>query len=244
MHFVKDDTGDADNEDGASPLPSYTMYAVLSKHADPLVMTLRVNGAPLRMEVDTGTSRSILSESTYHNLWAEGQAPRLRSSEIQLRTYTGESIEIVGAIDVEVEFKGQLEQLCLHVVKGDGPTLLGRDWLRKIKLDWKEMHSVHASPPDLESILTRHSAVFKDELGTLRGTSARMHIDRQATPRFCRARPVPYSLRSKIVKELERLQHDGVIKPVQFADWAAPIVPVPKKDGSVRLCGDFKLTVN
>ena len=161
-----------------------------------------------------------------------------------MRTYTGESIEIVGAIDVEVEFKGQLEQLCLHVVKGDGPTLLGRDWLRKIKLDWKEMHSIHASPPDLESILARHSAVFKDERGTLRGTSAKMHIDPQTTPRFSRARPVPYSLRSKIDKELERLQNDGVIEPVQFADWAAPIVPVPKKDGSVCLCGDFKLTVN
>ena len=43
---------------------------------------------------------------------------------------------------------------------------------------------------------------------------------------------------------MERLEGAGVIEPVQFADWAAPVVPVVKKDGSIRICGDFKVTIN
>ena len=48
-----------------------------------------------------------------------------------------------------------------------------------------------------------------------------------------------------VEEELDRLQREDIIEPVQFAEWAAPIVPVVKKDKkSLRICGDFKRTVN
>ena len=61
---------------------------------------------------------------------------------------------------------------------------------------------------------------------------------------FFRPRPVAYALRGKVETEFQRLQDAGVITPDKFSEWAAPIVPVLKHDGSMRICGDFKVTVN
>ena len=38
-------------------------------------------------------------------------------------------------------------------------------------------------------------------------------------------------MRGKVEEELGRLVSEGIIEPVQFVDWAAPIVPVAKSDG-------------
>ncbi|XP_062566348.1 uncharacterized protein K02A2.6-like [Saccostrea cucullata] len=58
------------------------------------------------------------------------------------------------------------------------------------------------------------------------------------------ARPVHYALKEKVEAELKKLEERGVIYPVKTSEWAAPIVVVPKPDKSVRLCGDYKVTVN
>ncbi|KAK6319814.1 hypothetical protein J4Q44_G00089210 [Coregonus suidteri] len=47
-----------------------------------------------------------------------------------------------------------------------------------------------------------------------------------------------------VEKELDCLQKNNIITKVERSDWAAPIVVVPKKDNTVRMCGDYKITVN
>ena len=74
--------------------------------------------------------------------------------------------------------------------------------------------------------------------------TAKFHIDPDVQPRFYKARPVPYALQPKVEAALKKLEEDDVIKPVQFSQWAAPIVPVVKPDGSIRICGDYKVTLN
>lgn len=45
-------------------------------------------------------------------------------------------------------------------------------------------------------------------------------------------------------EELDYLESLGVVKKVERSDWAFLIVCVFKKDGSIRICGDFKVLVN
>ena len=93
-------------------------------------------------------------------------------------------------------------------------------------------------------MLEKHKEVFKDELGLIKGVSAKTHVDPTARPWFHKSRSLPQVLRAKVQQELTRLEKKGVITQVQFSDWAAPVVPVIKRNGSVRICGDYKVTTN
>ena len=132
------------------------------------------------------------------------------------------------------------------VICGSGPSLLGRDWLSSLQLDWRELHLLKSSTvtKPLEEILERHAAIFKDELGTIVGVTAKILVDPTIQPRFCKLRPIPYAVRARVEAELERLESEGIIEPVTTSEWAAPIVPVVKRDGTIRVCGDYKLTAN
>ncbi|XP_055645636.1 uncharacterized protein K02A2.6-like [Toxorhynchites rutilus septentrionalis] len=50
---------------------------------------------------------------------------------------------------------------------------------------------------------------------------------------------VSYNMEAVVEEELKRLEDLGIITPVTYADWAAPIVVVHKPDRSVRICADF-----
>nr|XP_037291041.1 uncharacterized protein K02A2.6-like [Rhipicephalus microplus] len=63
-------------------------------------------------------------------------------------------------------------------------------------------------------------------------------------PVFCKARSVPYAIREPVEHELDNLQKEGVLVPVTRSDWATPLVAVHKPEGTVRLGGDYKLTVD
>ena len=51
-------------------------------------------------------------------------------------------------------------------------------------------------------------------------------------------------MRAKVDEEIDRLLKECIVTPVKYAEWAAPVVPILKPVGTVRLCGDYKLTVN
>jgi hypothetical protein len=51
-------------------------------------------------------------------------------------------------------------------------------------------------------------------------------------------------MRGRVQQELQRLENAGIIEKVQHSEWATPIVPVVKPSGAIRICGDYKVTIN
>ena len=105
--------------------------------------------------------------------------------------YSGEKIIPIGVIDVSVIYQNREP---LVVVPG-GPNLLGRNWLREIRLNWRDiqakLHNVSSTiQSPLNDVLHRYEHVFNDELGALKGMKASIHLKEDAKPVFMRSRPV------------------------------------------------------
>ena len=66
-----------------------------------------------------------------------------------------------------------------------------------------------------------------------------MTLKDNCRPVFRPKRPVAYAMQEPVNLELDRLKKLGIITPVKFSEWAAPVVVVKKANGKIRLCGDY-----
>ena len=51
-------------------------------------------------------------------------------------------------------------------------------------------------------------------------------------------------MKEAVEAEIDRMEKDGILKSVPYSEWASPIVIAPKPDGTIRICADYKRTVN
>ena len=220
--------------------PIHTSQDSKSPH-NPYVVEIDLDEHPVKMEIDTGASVSIISSATYQEKF---RTKPLQASAVKLKTYADKPLQNLGSLSVQVRHNSQELQLPLLVVEGDGPNLLGQNWLEKLQINWKSVNLLEGGAVNVDQLCSEFADVFQSGLSTLNGFEASIYVNKEATPIFCKARPVPYAMKPLVEKELDRLEKEGVITPIPFADWAAPIVPVLKSNKTVRICGDFKLTVN
>ena len=230
--------------DTSSQNTEYTLFPIKSLPTTPPWRTvLTINGIQMEMEIDTGASVFLISKNTFDKFQFSAAFPPLINEQIKLCTYTGEEISVLGSISVTAKSENCTSTLPLLVVEGNGPSLMGRNWLTELRLDWKTVYAMSLSH-SLEEVLEQNKEIFQKGLGKIKGVEAKLHLDTQVKPLYFKVRSVLFALRQKVEHELERLENQGVITPVQFSECATPTVPVVKSDGTLRLCGDYKLTAN
>ena len=96
----------------------------------------------------------------------------------------------------------------------------------------------------LNELFAQTGNLFKDSTGQIKHFTAKLSVKQDADPIFYKSRPVPFAMKKRIQDELDKLESEGIIKKVIHSEWAAPLVPVVKSTGKLRLCGDYKVTVN
>nr|XP_039266339.1 uncharacterized protein K02A2.6-like [Styela clava] len=211
---------------------------------NPIYLDLDIDGKNISWEVDTGATLSVMSLVQYKKLWPKAE---LNHTDVKLSTYTGESIPVEGERDVTVTYQnGNPMVLPITVVRNSNrcKPLLGRNWLKHIKLDWNSIFKINYSDVKISTLLDKYPELSSPGLGCAK-TEAKLEIDDSVKPKFYKPRPVPLALKELVEAELDRQVEIGVLKPCKTSDWAAPMVTVLKADQkSVRLCGSYDLTVN
>ena len=140
----------------------------------------------------------------------------LQKSDVHLKTYTNEPLEVVGEREVTVKYNDQVKKLTIMVVNSQGPSLLGRDWLKYIQLNWPQIANVNSQsqPIQLQELLQEFSVLFQEGLGTVKNFTAFLNLKESAQPKFFRPRPVPFALREGVGLKLDRLEEAGIIEEV------------------------------
>ena len=77
------------------------------------------------MELDTGASVSVISESTFQAVLKDSVS--LEPSNIRLRTYMGEGLPVLGVATVSGCYDTQTTSLPLVVIEGTGASFFGRN---------------------------------------------------------------------------------------------------------------------
>ncbi|XP_046974304.1 uncharacterized protein K02A2.6-like [Vanessa cardui] len=215
------------------------IYVCSENYRQPITADVMIEGVKVTMEIDSGASRTIISEDTYNKLWSI--PPSLNATNIKLVTWTRETLKVLGEVNVHVKLGAKEARCDLIVVSGKGPSFLGRNWFHGLNI---EIVGLCWSEDKITNLVNQFPGLFASELGEYKGPLVSLHVRADATPKFLKARAIPFPLKQQVNEELNKMVDQGILTPVNYSNWATPLRIVKKDDGSLRICGDYRATVN
>ncbi|XP_029159162.1 uncharacterized protein LOC114931347 [Nylanderia fulva] len=219
--------------------------------AEPMYVNVAINGKSVNMEINTGTYASIISRENKNKLLPTLEMKKLSKT---LNAYGQTLLSHEGILqDLVVKLGKKEVKANMIVMSRAGPTLIGRQWLKLLGL-WplaikselvseRVIHKMDVANVRNEFV-RQHPTLFGPGLGVYNKGMLKLVLKEGAKPVALKARRLPFALNEKVETEINRLVQLGHLEKIEVSEWATPIVPVIKNDGSVRICGNFKLTIN
>ena len=222
-----------------------------SKHPTQSIM---INNNKVNALIDSGSTLNIINETKFNLLQP---TPDLKPSKVTIYPYqASKPLTLKGEFSAAVRANNTQVITTFHVVKGHGDTILGRKTSENLNIlrVGPLLHPLnqvqHATettkfgnsdiPSSTKEILDKHSALFKGT-GLLKDYQLKIHLDENIAPVQQPIRRVPFHTKQAISDELERLMKLNIIEKVNGpTTWLNPVVPVPKPNGTTRLCLDMR----
>ncbi|XP_055584973.1 uncharacterized protein K02A2.6-like [Uranotaenia lowii] len=206
---------------------------------------VNLNGVNVKLQLDCAADITIISTET----WACIGKPKINPTNIVAVSASGDKLDLKGEFITEVTIRNVSKQGCIYVANHSDLDVLGIDLIELFNL-WSVpfdslVNSIQKSEDVAQRLKVKFPEVFQSSLGLCTKAQVTLYLKPDSRPVYCPKRPVAYAALPKVDAELQRLQERGIISPVQFSNWAAPIVVVRKSDNvSVRICGDYSTGLN
>ena len=182
-----------------------------------------INAMSISMQLDSGAVCSILPEEVVRELGIS-----IHPTKRILTAFDGSSLDVVGEVSACIVYGNIDQDHSFVVVKSPFPFgLIGCDLLQY----------------DGTVFCTGKATSY---LPVIKGYTASVKCVEGSADRVCAARPVPLHLQNEVSEELKRLESMGIISPCLYEGVrnASPVVWIRKKDGSLRMCADYKVHLN
>ncbi|GFX22303.1 retrovirus-related Pol polyprotein from transposon 412 [Trichonephila clavipes] len=145
----------------------------------------------------------------------------------------------IGSFEHEFEIDNENYSLTWHVVPADKLKLeavIGSDLLEQASI--KELDLRHVENRQIKKELGKLIQNYKPDKTASTDVTMRI-ILKDEKPVFQPPRRLAYTERQEVNKQIEEWLNEGIIRP-SSSKYASPIVMVKKKDGSSRICIDYR----
>ncbi|KAL7289527.1 hypothetical protein TKK_0016502 [Trichogramma kaykai] len=194
------------------------------------------------MEVDSGAEVSVVPYDAYKKFL---NTIELKPSKRLIKYFDNTSPKIIGEINTEITYKNKTVLHNLVVTEqNNGKSLFGRDLMKIFGMYIAGIDSVCETPNDVQSMIDKYATLFDGKLGKFTGCKVSLTIKPGSAPIYRKPHTTPFAFKSKVEKELQLLEEQGIIEKVDTSNWGTPLVPVLKPDGNIRVCASYNLTVN
>lgn len=209
-----------------------------------------INGFKTKCLVDTRADNSIINTALLKPMQSYNKNERL-----SLRTACGGFLNTIGTLaNTNLHIFSIHTYFKTNITEGGPPyAILGVDVIRKHpeilvqilknnsmyeKVRNKQVNNVMNLGKDLES---KYQYLFQDNLEKnvlCKAGYHTIHVE-EGPPIAHRNGRIPVHFEEEIEKEVQKLLQNGVIRHSK-SDWCNRIIPIRKKDGSLRMCLYFR----
>lgn len=208
-------------------------------------LPIQINGVQMNVACDTGAPISLMSKGLFNQIFGNKQ---LKQCTTRFSSYGGENITVFGEFNALISYRGQSSEILFVVTDTKNPPLLARNFLRTfgfklVQPDYR-VNNIESYNEIINSLKNEFSPVFDGKLGAYELCTISLPIEESAKPIFCAPRSIPFAWKSKIEAQLNSLVDIGVLEQIDNSDWGTPLVPILKPNGEIRICADYKTTLN